>query len=88
MCSSKSKLKGLFSILLFLPLIIFLNTDIGIFITNQVLIAAEFDLGAKFAIIGLIAFLYYIVLAVFTLIAGYFGQFQKFLQPFQSILLC
>jgi len=77
MCSSKSKLKGLFSILLFLPLIIFLNTDIAIFNINLVLIAAEFDLGAKFAVPGLIAGLYYIVLAVFTLIAGYFSDIFK-----------
>jgi MFS family permease len=77
MTREKSKLSGILPILLFLPLIVFLETDLVLFVANQVLIAAEFNLGAQFTVIGFITGFYFIVKAVFILIAGYLSDIYK-----------
>ncbi|MHA1340697.1 MAG: MFS transporter [Promethearchaeota archaeon] len=74
--SFKEKLNIVIPVLLFLPLLLFISGDGGIFLANEVLIIVDFRLN-EFALIGAIVGLGQIIRAVSTMVFGYIADKYK-----------
>lgn len=68
----RQRKKPIFSVLLFLPVIILVNSDAGVILANTILIVA--DLNSDFQAIGALVAVNYITAAVATIIFGYLSD--------------
>ncbi len=70
----KQKYQKILPILLFLPLIILVQSDASLVLVNQVLIIAEFELEENFAVVGGVVAVSQITLAISTIISGWLAD--------------
>ncbi len=72
--SFKTKIKQFLPIMLFLPIIVLVQSDAALILVNQVLIISEFELQHNFALVGGVVAVSQITLALSTIFSGWLAD--------------